>query len=90
MAQTYRTAIIGCGGRGRAHAHGLRADARCNVVALADIKPEAAARVNEENGFGATVYTDYRELLEKERPDIVAVCLWTGLHLPVARTAWRP
>lgn len=83
--RTYRTAIIGCGGRGRAHAVGLKAEARCEVVALADIKTEAAAALNAANGFDAALYTDYREMLEKERPDIVVMCLWTGLHLPVFR-----
>ena len=85
MDGTYRVAIIGCGNRGRSHAVGLRAESRCRVVALADIKPEAAAALDAEHGFGAAVYTDYRELLDKERPDVVAVCLWTPLHLPVVR-----
>lgn len=85
MERKYRVGLIGCGGRGRAHAAGLRADERCQVVALADIKPEAAGAINEKHGFGATVYTDYRELLERERPDMVVICLWTPLHLPVLR-----
>ena len=32
MAETYRVAVIGCGGRGRAHAIGLKADRRLKVT----------------------------------------------------------
>ena len=85
MSQTYRVAIIGCGGRAREHVVGLQADARCQVVALADVKPQAAEKFNEEYGFGATVYADHQEMLARERPDVVIACLWTPLHLPVFR-----
>ena len=34
---------------------------------------------------GRPVYADHRELLERERPEVVAVALWTDLHLPVLR-----
>ncbi|RYG47995.1 Gfo/Idh/MocA family oxidoreductase, partial [bacterium] len=52
---------------------------------VADAHPEAARSLNEEFGFGAQVYTDYRELLEAERPEVVATALWTPLHLEVFR-----
>lgn len=81
----HRVAIIGCGKRGRKHAIGLKADERCNVVALVDIKPEAAQAINDDFGFGATIYEDYREMLQKEKPEVVAICLWTNLHFPVFR-----
>ncbi|MBC8102221.1 MAG: Gfo/Idh/MocA family oxidoreductase [Cytophagales bacterium] len=79
----YRVAIIGCGKRARAHVPGLLADSRCTVVALADVSRAAADAMNTDYGFGAAVYLDHRELLERERPDVVIVTLWTPLHLPV-------
>lgn len=85
MSETYRVAMIGCGGRAREHVVGLKADERCRVVALADVKPEAAAALNAEAEFGAAVYSDHREMLVRERPDVVVACLWTPLHLPVFR-----
>lgn len=85
MDTTYRVAMIGCGGRGRAHVTGIQADRRLQVIALADANRAAAETFNNDYGFAATVYTDYRELLERERPDIVVACLWTPLHLPVYR-----
>ena len=79
--KTYRVAIIGCGGRGREHAGGLRADARCKVVALCDVKPDAAETLQADFGFAdAAFYDDYAVMLREARPDVVAICLWTPLH----------
>ncbi len=85
MSNDYRVAIIGCGGRARAHVPGITADTRLKVVALADVRAESADTFNTENGYGATVYTDYNELLRKESPDVVILTLWTELHLPVIK-----
>jgi UDP-N-acetyl-2-amino-2-deoxyglucuronate dehydrogenase len=82
---TYRVALIGCGRRARAHLTGVVADSRLKVVALADAVREAADQMNADYGFNASIYTDYDEMLEEERPDIVVTCLWTPLHLPVYR-----
>jgi predicted dehydrogenase len=49
------------------------------------VQSASAETLNAEYGFGATLYTDHRELLEKERPEIVVCTLWTPLHLPVFR-----
>ena len=80
-----RVALIGCGGRGREHVVGLQADSRVRVVALADVKREAADKMNADFSFGATVYEDHREMLRVEKPDVVVLCLWTTLHLPIFR-----
>ncbi|MDH7569769.1 MAG: Gfo/Idh/MocA family oxidoreductase, partial [Armatimonadota bacterium] len=85
MAREYCVAMIGCGKRGRAHALGLQADLRCRVTALADANLEAAQALNHDFGFGAKTYTDYREMLAAEKPEVVVSCLWTPLHLPVFR-----
>jgi predicted dehydrogenase len=81
----YKVAIIGCGRRAAQHSAGLKHDPRCKVVGLADLNEEAAKSLNQEFGFGAAVYGDYKEMLAQERPDMVISCLWTGLHLPVFR-----
>jgi UDP-N-acetyl-2-amino-2-deoxyglucuronate dehydrogenase len=85
MTLTYRVGVIGCGGRAKAHVPALLADGRARIVALADVKPEAATAMDTEFALGAAHYTDHREMLAQEKPDVVVSCLWTPLHLPVFR-----
>jgi predicted dehydrogenase len=60
----------------------------CDVVALADIRPENAEAFRAEHNVpGAKIYTDYQEMLAKERPDIVSICTWPHLHAPMAIAA---
>ncbi|QHW31148.1 Gfo/Idh/MocA family oxidoreductase [Paenibacillus rhizovicinus] len=81
----YRIAFIGCGRRAHEHAAGVKADGRCEVVALSDLSTESSERLNAEFGFTGNIYTDHKEMLAKEKPDVVLICLWTPLHLPVFR-----
>lgn len=80
-----RAAVLGCGGRGREHVEGLVADRRVKIVALADVRREAAEDLNLEFELGAAIYNDIDDLLNRERPGIAVIALWTGLHLPVFR-----
>ncbi|MGV3614148.1 MAG: Gfo/Idh/MocA family protein [Fimbriimonas sp.] len=84
-----RVGIIGCGrpfrtegstgfGMSRDHARGYLA-AGCELAALADVSRENAEAFQADIG-GETIYADYREMLAKERPDVVSVCTWIGLH----------
>src|SRR5690349_21425014 len=74
-----RAAIIGCGGRGRAHAEGYRASADARIVAVADPVPEAGQALSDKYDVPA-VFQDHRAMLAEHRPEIVSVCTWTGLH----------
>lgn len=83
---TLRAGIIGCGGRGRAHAEGYAADARAQVVACAD--PSAPARAAFADSFGGpAAYADYRQMLAAERLDLVSVCTWPHLHREMIEAA---
>ena len=62
----YSLAIIGCGGRARAHVPGINAEPRLKITAVADVRAESAEAFVAENGYDATVYTDYAELLQRE------------------------
>ena len=86
MADQYRAAIVGCGGISRRHARGFTEHVQCEVVAGADVRPENAAKLAAEFGIPRT-YADYRELLEKERPDLVAICTWPGTHAEITIAA---
>ena len=77
----YRVGVIGCGSIGRAHAYGWTNSERTELVALADITPAARDEFGEEFGVQESKrYADFREMLDKEKPDIVSVCLWHGQH----------
>ncbi|HET7558768.1 MAG TPA: Gfo/Idh/MocA family oxidoreductase [Limnochordia bacterium] len=75
----YKVAVIGCGGRGRAHAQGYAQCYDTQLVACADPFPEAR-QAFAEKFFIPNSYADYHEMLEKEKPDIVSICTWTGMH----------
>jgi predicted dehydrogenase len=56
------------------HAAGYEACARTDLVAGADLRPEVLAAFGERYGVPPERrYTDYREMIERERPDIVSV-----------------
>jgi predicted dehydrogenase len=83
MPESYRVGIIGRTGRGD-YGHGLDGVWRdvpgTTVVAVAD--EDAAGRTAAAERLGARrTYADYRELLEKERPQIVSIApRWLDAH----------
>ena len=83
---TYRAALIGCGRIGAfidnevadpypySHAAAYEACERATLVAMADRRTDVMARAGERYGVPpAHQYTDYREMIASERPDIVSV-----------------
>ncbi len=88
--EQFRVGIIGCGrprqtegatgfGMSHLHARGYAESPDARIVALADIELAHAQAFQAEHG-GERLYTDYREMLQQERLDIVSVCTWPGLH----------
>jgi UDP-N-acetyl-2-amino-2-deoxyglucuronate dehydrogenase len=89
----YRVGIIACGGIARAHATGWSQTDAVEIAALADTNPQALAEFGESFGVAAAHhYIDYREMLDRERPDIVSVCSWHGQHaeMTIAAAARKP
>ena len=76
-ARGYRTALIGCGWWGMNILGEAIAAGESQVVALCDVDQRqldrAVQRVTERTGNRPTMYRDYRELLAKEKPEIVIV-----------------
>ena len=69
MEKKVKIGIIGCGGIGTGkHLPSLAKVPEAEVVAFCDIIPERAEKAAKEFGpADARVYTDYKELLEKEK-----------------------
>src|SRR5260370_12432205 len=82
----FRTAILGCGGRGRAHAAGYAAAPNAEIIACADPVAENARTLAERYKVSKT-YADYRRLLEEQRPEVVSVCTWPALHREMVEAA---
>ena len=49
------------------------------VAAICDLDTEVARRIADSFSI-ENVYSDWREMLEKEQPDVVSVCLPNALH----------
>jgi len=82
----FRAGIIGCGGRGQAHAVGYAASDDVEVVACADPVGESRWKFQEDYGVERT-YKDFRDMLEGEALDIVSVCTWPESHAEMVITA---
>src|SRR6185369_14351955 len=85
--RTFRTALIGTGWWGKNILKEAIASKRCKIVALSDVDASvleiAADQVNDLTGSAPKTYGDYRELLEKEKPDIVIIATpdhWHALN----------
>lgn len=80
MTDRLRVAVIGCGGIAtRQHGPAYRRLPQVEIVAGCDVVPEKAQAFVE--AFGGRAYTDYRQMLEQERPDIVDVCTREHQHV---------
>ena len=76
-----KAAVIGCGVISQIHIPVLMGMEDVDLVAVCDIDPAKKPDLPGTVRF----YTDYRELLEKEHPDVVHICLPHYLHYPVSR-----
>ena len=85
--EKFRVALIGCGWWGKNLLREALASGRCKVVALADVDANAlevaGEQVNDLSGDTPKPHRDYRELLAREKPDIVIVATpdhWHALN----------
>ncbi|HOT92229.1 MAG TPA: Gfo/Idh/MocA family oxidoreductase [Anaerolineae bacterium] len=85
MSEHLKAAVIGVGAMGRNHARVYTEIPQTRLVGVADVNPEMGQQVAAKHGVPA--YEDYRELLEREKPDVVTIAVPTRYHLEVAETA---
>ena len=76
-----RVGIIGCGNIFTMHATSAHFLPNATIVGVCDIKKDRADKAAEK--YNTKAYYDYEEMIEKEKPDVVHVCLPHYLH-PVA------
>lgn len=77
-------ALVGVGGISAAHIPGWQALDNVRLVALCDIRPQQMEKYPDQRH-----YTDFDEMLQKEKIDILDICLPTYLHADFAEKAMR-
>jgi len=78
-------AIIGTGGRGRANINGTKSQ---NIVALCDIDDRTLAK-GKQQFPKASVFHDFRKLIDTQKCDAVIVSTTDMTHAPAAVRAMR-
>lgn len=78
MSQKLKAAVIGAGIMGTRHSHTLHVRPEVELVAISDLRREAAEELAQKEG--AKSYQDYQEMLSKEDLDIVVVATPDTLH----------
>lgn len=82
-----KVAVIGCGCISVMHLDSIKALEESELVAVCDTKIERANEAAQK--YGGKVYTNYKEMFEKEELDAVHICLPHYLHTVVACDAFR-
>lgn len=79
-------AVIGAGRWGPNHVRNFSAQKNCQVVAVADPREEALARIRANFTY-LRAYKDYADILDMPDVDAVVVAVPTSLHYQVVRDA---
>lgn len=77
-----KTAVVGAGYMGQHHARIYAELSISQFVAVADTSEERGKQVAE--GLGVKYYSDFKEMVEKEKPDVVSVSTPTTYHTPIS------
>ena len=81
-----RIGLIGCGGITKAHLTAYKAMGY-QVVAVCDLRPEAAEERKKEFYPKADVYTDHRALLDRKDIDVVDIATHPAVRVPQVEDA---
>ncbi len=77
-----RVGLIGCGGIAPAHLDAYQLNEKARVVGVMDVDESRAAALAKS--AGATPYTDYLQMIEKERLDAVSLLTPPSSHREIA------
>ena len=82
MAEDLKVAVIGAGSHAQSHFAMIAAEPAMRLVGVAELDPARLARANADHG-PEVASTDYREMLDRARPDVVYVETLPGHLLPI-------
>lgn len=79
-----RYALIGCGRVSKSHIKAAKLN-NLEITALCDINTEKATKLAQDNNLeNVSIFSDYKEMLEAVRPQLVAIATWSGCHGEIA------
>ncbi len=84
--KTYTACVVGGGKGGRLSLNALRDSPRFQLLAAADVSPEARRALTEKYP-GLAVFAGHQEMFAERPADVVCVSTWPPSHLPIARDA---
>ena len=89
--QVLRIGCVGIGGMGSNHVNILSRNPRVKIVALCDLISEKCERAIKHYGLDADtrVYTDFREMIDKEKLDAVDIATSNDFHSIIAVYAFE-
>lgn len=92
MSTKLRVGVIGCGGISNNHIRGYIDSGRYEIVGLADLEEAAMAQKDEMFNISPRHYTDARQMMATEKPDVVSICTWHPGHAPwtIAAATFKP
>ncbi len=76
-----KAAVIGVGSIGQHHARVYREMEGVELVAIADANAGTAAKIGSRQNV--PYYTDYQQMIDEKKPDLISVCVPTSLHYKV-------
>lgn len=79
-----RVAVIGAGNMGKNHLRNYKEMPEADLVGIADINPATKKLADEQ---GIKYFSDYREMLDKLKPEAVSIVVPTPFHAEVATAA---
>ena len=82
-----KMAVVGVGGMGSNHVRDLAKLENVDLVAICDIEQATADRVAAD--YGVRGYTDYRTLLDQEKPQAITIATPHYGHTPIAIAAFE-
>jgi len=79
-----RIGIIGCGNIATAHINAYSKNEDVNLTSFCDVEAERARKYADK--FKGKFYSDYKEMIEKEKLDGVSICTPPSTHKEIATT----
>lgn len=77
-----KVAVIGGGNMGKNHVRTYSAIEGVELVALVDINEDTEKLAQE---YSTNFYTDYKEMIDREKPEAVSIVVPTNLHFSISK-----